>query len=86
MISETTFANSFTSFWKSITPNSDRVMRKINLATERIDLPVGYSSAPDHQALINEAGFILFRRTFDGIKIRVPRKWINLKAEIFEEA
>ena len=85
MISETAFAQGFSSFWKSATPNSERVVRKLNLAVERIDLPVGYGSLPERRAFINESGFVFFRKIFDGTQLRMPSKIKGLKDEVFTE-
>lgn len=87
MISETAFAQGFSSAWKNITPNSEHVIRRLNLGTERIDLPVGYDSKPSRRAFINEAAFTLFKNTFNGEKLTLDSalKNKNLLEEVSAE-
>ena len=83
MISETTLATSYTSFWKGLTPNSERFIRRLNLNLERYSRPIKSEASPERRAFINEAGFRLFARTY-GKKIPRESNLTALKTEIFD--
>ncbi len=61
MITANEFANRFSSLWRELTPNSERVVRRLNLAVERYFDPLEGISIPTRHALINEIGFELSR-------------------------
>jgi hypothetical protein len=58
MISERTFANTFSAFWSELLPASEGFLR--NLKIKRFASPLPPSARPEVRALINEAGFLLF--------------------------
>ena len=59
MISETTFASSFSSFWRELLPAADTYVRHRNLGLERFDRPMQLSDRLLRD-VINELGFRLF--------------------------
>ena len=59
MISEVTFASTFSSFWRELLPAADAYVRRRNLALERFSQPVRSSDLLFRDA-INELGFRLF--------------------------
>lgn len=61
MITANEFANGFSSVWRELTPISERVVRRLNLAVERYFDPLNGNSIPTRHALINEIGFELSR-------------------------
>lgn len=61
MITANEFANGFSSVWRELTPTSERVVRRLNLAAERYFDPLNGNSIPTRHALINEIGFELSR-------------------------
>jgi len=63
LISETFFANSYPSFWRSLTPSMDEFVRRANLkAYERDYAPLTSDVAAGRRGLVNEAAFNLFER------------------------
>lgn len=62
MISATEFANGFSSIWQELTPNSDRIVRRLNLTAERYFDVLEGKSEPARHALVNEIGFELSKR------------------------
>jgi hypothetical protein len=63
MISETTLAASYASFWRALTPNSERIIRRLNMGADRYYYPIQGASSPDRRGFINEIGFRLFSAT-----------------------
>jgi hypothetical protein len=63
MISEHTFSNSFTSFWKSALPNLESVVRTLNYAPEREMLPLKAETDALRRDIVSETGFRLFGLT-----------------------
>lgn len=61
MISDKTFATSFTSFWQSALPGGEATVRGINLSFKRFSPPLGSKSLATRLALINEIGFRLYK-------------------------
>jgi hypothetical protein len=60
MISETTFATAYNSCWKTLIPNSERFIRRLNLNLQRMGPPLAATSRPERRAFINEFAFRLF--------------------------
>ncbi|MGJ3493562.1 hypothetical protein ACR9PT_03135 [Piscirickettsia salmonis] len=62
MISETTFAKKFTSFWNKTLPNANNYIRLINGGLiEVLYKPLESASRKQNTALVNEVAFDLFR-------------------------
>ena len=59
MISANDLATGFSSFWRELTPNSERVVRRLNLSVDRYCGVLEGKSIPARHALINETGFEL---------------------------
>jgi hypothetical protein len=62
MISETTFATGYASFWRGVIPNSEKVIRRLNLNRERFARSIQGAAIPERRAYINELGVRLFTR------------------------
>lgn len=61
MITANQLAGGFSSFWRELTPNSERVVRRLNLSVDRYMNVLDGKSIPTRHALINEIGFELAR-------------------------
>jgi hypothetical protein len=81
MISETTFASSYASFWNSLAPNAERFVRLLNLNLDRYRDPIPSLSEPHRRGFLNDIAFRNFewnyRRT-EGTSI--PRQQIVQEA------
>lgn len=79
MISETRFAKSYSSIWRSLTPTLELFVRKANLhLTDRDWDPLYSTSAPTMRALINQIAFEAVRRTTLSFPDRAARtKWLS---------
>ncbi len=92
MISETTFANRYTSFWRELLPNSDRAIRRINLSVERFCMPVRELSAADRRGYINEVAFAVFSSSFSSetnsfeklTKIQMSEIYKNVRKQLLK--
>ena len=61
MISELSFARSYTSVWRNLTPKSEFFVRRINLELyDRWEPPLQSTVRADRRALINETAFCMF--------------------------
>lgn len=62
MISEITFSNNYSSFWRSIAPTLDIFVRRVNKTLyNRWGVPIGSQTPPHRRAYINELSFALFK-------------------------
>lgn len=59
MMSDRTFARRFSSYWRSLLPMGDYLIRRVNLEPTRYASAIVGRSAPERRALVNEAGFLL---------------------------
>lgn len=66
MISETTFAGSYVSFWRSVIPHSERFIRRLNLGLDRFAPPIFARSSPNRRGYINEIAFRMFVHSRQG--------------------
>jgi hypothetical protein len=66
VISETRFCSSYSSFWRVTTPNSESVIKRLNLAVQRHTLPVKSTSVRERHAFLNEIAFHIFAAVGDG--------------------
>ncbi|MET2829972.1 hypothetical protein [Mesorhizobium shangrilense] len=65
MISEKTFANQFSNFWRETLPNLEPVTRSVNLGYSRISDPVRSRNAASRRDLISESGRRLFFKIWE---------------------
>jgi hypothetical protein len=63
MISEKAFASTFSSFWQNLAPMGDDFVRTMNLAVRHFDRPMHSASSPSRRALVNEIGFLLYKKS-----------------------
>lgn len=65
MISERKLASSFTSFWRQLLPMGDACVRQMNLERERFIRPLEtkLSNEANRRAIVNEMGFLQFKKT-----------------------
>ena len=68
MISEATFATTYTSFWRSVLPNSERLVRRLNMSPLSYAAPISSISSPERRAFVNEAAFRLFAAAQPSLK------------------
>lgn len=69
MITERTFASQFNNFWRASLPNLEAVLRTLNLAYDRVEIPYKSATDPRRRDLISETGFRLFGLVLDGHRI-----------------
>ncbi len=65
MISEKTFANQFSNFWRDTLPNLEPVTRSVNLGYNRISDPVRSRNVASMRDLISESGRRLFFKIWE---------------------
>lgn len=82
MISEKTFANQFSNFWRETLPNLEPVTRSVNLGYSRISDPVRSRNVASRRDLISESG----RRLFFKIWEKPESERTTLLDESFREA
>ena len=66
MITELTFARSYSNFWEDIFPGAYHFIRLLNKGayTERVHLPIEIEDIPRRRALINNIAFELFNKNW----------------------
>jgi hypothetical protein len=85
LISETAFAQSHSSTWRTLAPTTDLFVRKINLQLrQRVYKPLKSMVAPTRRAFVNEIGFDIFSKAITNRRKRnlFEQAFVN----VFEEA
>lgn len=78
MISEKTFINTFTSFWRELLPIGEKFVRNLNLQLERFCPPIESNIKGDRRALVSEIAFTIFSRANSDDKI-INRSFLTQK-------
>lgn len=62
MISETVFAQRFTSLWHQVLPMEEAIVRRVNVSYRSFAVPLESASNPRRRAYINELAFRIFAK------------------------
>ena len=82
MISETEFAQRYTSLWHQVLPMADSIVRRINVSYEQFAPTLTSKANPRRRAYVNELAFRIFAHSSrDGI-LRQPKPDVDALAEL----
>jgi hypothetical protein len=85
VISETEFAQKYTSLWHQVLPMADGIVRRINVDFERFASELEGNTSPMRRGYVNELAFRIFASFVIGGELHYPEPKPNLLSDLEEK-
>lgn len=76
------FSSRFSSFWNSVAPRLAHYVKTVNLAPERFDVPVEFSSDVKYRPIVSDAALHTAALTISERGLSIPSSFTNIKAAL----